>query len=68
MWLMTVQENGSFSLCETIDNLWEQDQVNFNHVVYVNNIVTWRIIFQLTNSHPNKLLKMQSLKVVLRST
>jgi len=40
MWLMTVQENGSFSLCETIDNLWEQDQVNFNHVVYVNNIVT----------------------------
>jgi hypothetical protein len=36
---MTIQENDKFSLCEAIVNLWEQDQVNFNHVVYVNSTV-----------------------------
>jgi hypothetical protein len=55
---MTVQENDNFSLCETIVNLWEQDEVYFNHVVYVNITVPQRIMFQLTNSHPNNLLKM----------
>jgi len=39
IWLMTVQENDNFSLCEVTVNLWKQDQVNFNHVVYVNIIV-----------------------------
>ena len=65
---MTVQEYDNFSLCEAIVNLWEQDEVNFNHVVYVNTTVPWRTIFQLTNVHPNKLLKMESLKAILCST
>jgi len=36
---MTVQENGKFSLCEVIVNLWGQDKVNCNHVVYVTTTV-----------------------------
>jgi hypothetical protein len=39
IWLKTVQENDNFSLCEAIVNLWEQDQINLSHVVYVNTTV-----------------------------